>query len=58
MKKPMEDLYGSEYFESQWNQWIDAYSLYLNKFDGDIVKDRVKEIQCPTLIIHGQVCGH
>lgn len=55
MRKPMEDLYGKEYFESLWNQWIDAYSLYLHKYDGDIVRDQVRDIDHPTLIIHGQV---
>lgn len=55
MRKPFEDLYGAEYFKSQWGQWIDAYSRYLHKHQGDIVKDQVKEIKKPTLIVHGQV---
>lgn len=56
MRKPFEELYGAEYFKSQWNQWVDAYSSYLHKHAGDIVKDRIHEIKKPTLIVHGQVC--
>lgn len=55
MRKPFEELYGQEYFKSQWNQWIDAYSRYFNEHQGNIVKDRIHEIKKPTLIVHGQV---
>lgn len=55
MRAPMEDVYGKEHFKELWNGWIDAYSSYLTNHDGDIVKERVKEIQHRTLIIHGQV---
>jgi len=58
MRKPFEDLYGREYFETMWNEWVDAYSDYLKNHDGDIVRDRVHEIKKPTLIIHGQVSGN
>jgi len=52
MRAPMEDVYGKEHFKELWNGWIDAYSSYLTNHDGDIVKERVKEIQ------HRQVGRH
>ena len=55
MRKPFEDLYGVEYYQKVWNDWLDAYRSYYDKHDGDIVKERVCEIKKPTLIIHGQV---
>lgn len=55
MRAPFEEVYGKEYFKSQWNQWIDAYKSYLDEHDGDIVRNQIHEIKKATLIIHGQV---
>ena len=26
MKQPMVDIYGIDYFESMWHQWVDVFS--------------------------------
>jgi len=54
MKKPMIDMYGEEYFRSTWNAWIDTVISMYKKNQGDICRKELKQIKCPTLIIHGK----
>jgi len=35
MRKPFIDVYGEEYFRTQFSLWVDAICTYLKKFDGD-----------------------
>ncbi len=53
MRKPMEDVYGVDYFPVLWGQWCDSYKAIYEQRDGDIVDKRLKDIKCPVLIIHG-----
>merc|ERR1712127_675603 len=52
MRAPMEAVYGEEDFPRLWGAWCQAYRDYYSR-GGDICSTRVKEILCPTLIIHG-----
>jgi len=53
MKAPLIKMYGEEGLTAMWNQWVDTlHGMYKNK-DGDICKDCLPKITCPTLIIHG-----
>ncbi|KAM4705026.1 valacyclovir hydrolase [Rhinophrynus dorsalis] len=54
MRKPMEDLYGREYFSNTWKAWVEAVSLFTSRPDGNICRQWLPFIECPTLIIHGQ----
>ncbi|KAL7636129.1 UNVERIFIED_CONTAM: hypothetical protein RMT77_013948 [Armadillidium vulgare] len=54
MRKPMEDLYGMEYFKSKWEEWIDAMALLSFRNGGYVLKGDLSTISCPTLIIHGK----
>ncbi|GAB6027788.1 hypothetical protein CHUAL_002022 [Chamberlinius hualienensis] len=53
MKAPMIAAYGEDYFKKMWNQWIDAMILLYKKNQGEVCRKELKQIQCPTLIIHG-----
>ncbi|KAI1294667.1 Valacyclovir hydrolase [Halotydeus destructor] len=48
MKAPYVAVYGAGTFQAMWSRHIDFY-----KDLGDICKDTVKTIRCPTLILHG-----
>jgi len=52
MKAPMIDMYGEEYFRKSWSSWVALFRNIYEK-DGNLCKDTVKDIKCPTLIIHG-----
>ena len=53
MRAPMEATYGKDYFPVLWNEWVDAYAAIYKEKGGDICKEDIKTIKCPTLIIHG-----
>lgn len=53
MKAPLIKMYGEEGLTAMWSQWVDTLlEMYKNK-NGDICKDCLSKITCPTLIIHG-----
>ncbi|KAK7505669.1 hypothetical protein BaRGS_00002940 [Batillaria attramentaria] len=54
MREPFVKLYGMNYFQTQWSNWVNAYGRYFKDRDGDICREEVKKIRCPTLIVHGQ----
>ncbi|XP_070567447.1 valacyclovir hydrolase-like [Ptychodera flava] len=54
MRTPMINMYGEEYFRKTWEAWVDGISRYWTEFEGDICKAELKNIKCPTLIVHGQ----
>lgn len=54
MKAPMVNVYGLEYFKQSWESWCDICAEIVNKRGGDLCKEGLKDINCPTLIIHGQ----
>ncbi|XP_076111404.1 serine hydrolase BPHL-like [Mytilus galloprovincialis] len=53
MRSPFMTLYGEEYFQKTWEEWVEAIEKYFTKRNGDICKDDLKNIKCKTLIIHG-----
>ncbi|XP_015524239.1 valacyclovir hydrolase [Neodiprion lecontei] len=53
MRAPMIAVYGEGYFRSTWASWVDALSAIYEKNKGDICMNLLKQIQCPTLIVHG-----
>jgi len=53
MRKPMIDLYGEEYFRATWEDWVDCFKRYYCERDGNICRELLADIVCPTLIIHG-----
>ncbi|KAL4631001.1 Valacyclovir hydrolase precursor-like [Arapaima gigas] len=54
MRKPMEDMYGPEYFAQMWSAWVDGISQFAQRPDGNICRELLPLIRCPTLIIHGE----
>lgn len=53
MRAPLEATYGLDYFRKTWESWTDAYCRFYHETDGDICKNDLANIVCPTLIIHG-----
>lgn len=45
--------YGEEYFRQTWSDWTDATLKLYKEQDGDLCKQVLSKIKCPTLIIHG-----
>ncbi|ELU06268.1 hypothetical protein CAPTEDRAFT_156358 [Capitella teleta] len=54
MRKPFEDTYGTEYFSQQFGNWVDAFSKFQDNPEGDICREDLSKITCPTLVLHGQ----
>lgn len=52
MKAPLVQLYTEEGLQKMWNDWCNTMVEFL-KHDGNICKDLLKHIKCPTLILHG-----
>ncbi|XP_012217385.1 valacyclovir hydrolase [Linepithema humile] len=53
MKAPMIQVYGEDHFRNTWSNWIDAMLRLYKKQNGDLCKQVLSKIKCPTLIIHG-----
>ncbi|KAG5318036.1 BPHL hydrolase, partial [Pseudoatta argentina] len=53
MRTPMIQIYGKDYFQKMWSDWIDAVLRLYEKQNGDLCKQVLPKIKCPTLIIHG-----
>ena len=53
MKAPLIAIYGEDYFRATWSAWVNAMSDLYQKKNGDICKECIPRIRCPTLIIHG-----
>ncbi|XP_044761935.1 valacyclovir hydrolase-like [Coccinella septempunctata] len=49
---PLKELYGAEKLQEIQNSWCDAM-LEINRKGGDICDTLLKNIECPTLILHG-----
>ena len=53
MRETMERIYGDS-FQSLWSRWINAMKdIYESRKDGDLCLEEIKQVQCPTLIVHG-----
>lgn len=53
MKAPLLKLYGLDGLQKMWNGWCDALADIFKRNGGDICKNDVEKIQCPTFILHG-----
>ncbi|XP_067650971.1 valacyclovir hydrolase-like [Haliotis asinina] len=51
--EPFFQIYGHEYLQAHWSKWIKANRNCLAHRNGDICKAELKNITCPTLILHG-----
>ncbi|KAG5849856.1 hypothetical protein ANANG_G00076140 [Anguilla anguilla] len=54
MRKPMEDVYGARGFPKIWGAWVDGISQFAQRPDGNICRELLPHISCPTLIVHGE----
>ncbi len=48
---PMQTMYGEE-FQGLWARWCDAQQMLL-KAGGDLCRERLAQITCPTFLMHG-----
>ncbi|XP_066578984.1 valacyclovir hydrolase isoform X2 [Amia ocellicauda] len=53
MRKPLEEMYGAEYFVKTWEAWVDGICQFAKKPEGSICRELLPQITCPTLIVHG-----
>lgn len=53
MKAPLIKLYTEEGFRKMWNDWCDTLQELYKNSNGNICKEYLDQIKCPTLIIHG-----
>lgn len=53
MKAPMIDLYGEEYFRTTWSNWVDAILKIAKRKNGNLCRELLPKIHCPTLIVQG-----
>lgn len=53
MREPMEKVYGVDYFQQLWSEWIDGVIRLYEKNNGDICKGLLADIKAKTLIVHG-----
>ena len=51
MAAPLQAIYGDD-FQELWSRWCDAQQALL-KAGGDLCRERVSRITCPTFLIHG-----
>ncbi|XP_076132691.1 valacyclovir hydrolase [Alosa pseudoharengus] len=54
MRRPMEEMYGAEYFRNTWGAWVDGISQFTHNPRGSICMELLPQISCPTLVVHGQ----
>ncbi|XP_025834786.1 valacyclovir hydrolase isoform X2 [Agrilus planipennis] len=52
MKAPLIKLYGEDGLKTLWNNWCDTL-IEIAKKGGNICKNKLDYIQCPTFILHG-----
>ncbi|KYQ54734.1 Valacyclovir hydrolase [Trachymyrmex zeteki] len=53
MRTPMIQIYGENYFQKMWSDWIETVLRLYEKQNGNLCKQVLPKIKCPTLIIHG-----
>ncbi|XP_043264348.1 valacyclovir hydrolase-like [Colletes gigas] len=52
-RQPLVDYYGEEYFRKTWASWVDGFKNIYEKRDGNLCKELLPDIRCPTLIVQG-----
>ncbi|KAL0623136.1 Valacyclovir hydrolase [Plecturocebus cupreus] len=53
-RKPLEALYGYDYFARTCEKWVDGISQFKHLPNGNICRHLLPQVQCPTLIVHGE----
>uniref|UniRef100_A0A1B6CBH7 AB hydrolase-1 domain-containing protein n=1 Tax=Clastoptera arizonana TaxID=38151 RepID=A0A1B6CBH7_9HEMI len=53
MRKPMENIYGQEYFAKMVSVWVDTLLDIGKTNGGDICKSSLSNIIAPTLVLQG-----
>ncbi|XP_066862945.1 valacyclovir hydrolase [Kogia breviceps] len=53
-RKPLEALYGFDYFARTCEKWVDGIQQFKRLPDGNICRHLLPLVQCPTLIVHGE----
>nr|XP_023420472.1 valacyclovir hydrolase isoform X3 [Cavia porcellus] len=53
-RKPLEALYGYDYFAKTCEKWVDGIRQFKHLPDGNICRHLLPLVQCPTLIVHGE----
>lgn len=53
MRAPMITTYGEEYFRKIWTDWVDSVLRIYEKQHGNLCKELLPKIKCPTLIVQG-----
>ncbi|XP_043245952.1 valacyclovir hydrolase-like [Amphibalanus amphitrite] len=51
-RAPMLELYGEDYFRSMWTEWVDVTLAFKDVSNGTCMRE-TREVQCPTLVVHG-----
>ncbi|XP_007522259.1 valacyclovir hydrolase isoform X1 [Erinaceus europaeus] len=54
IRKPLETLYGYDYFAKTCEKWVDGIGQFKHLPDGNICRHLLPMVQCPTLIVHGE----
>ncbi|XP_058789927.1 valacyclovir hydrolase-like [Phymastichus coffea] len=54
MRVPLIAIYGEKYFQDTWSNWIDAMRFIFENNNGNICKEDLCKIKCPSLIVHGE----
>ncbi|XP_037699625.1 valacyclovir hydrolase [Choloepus didactylus] len=54
IRKPLETLYGYDYFAQMCEKWVEGMLQFKHLPDGNICRNLLPLIQCPTLIVHGE----
>jgi valacyclovir hydrolase len=47
-------MYSEEYLRKHVRCWLDAVSVYMKKYGGDICRSDLEKIRCPTMVFHGE----
>lgn len=53
MKAPLIKLYTEEGLQEMWSGWCDALQKIYKSNGGNLCKQHLPNIKCPTLIVHG-----
>lgn len=51
--KTYSDVYGEEHFSDLWRKYVDFVVRTLELPDQFDIRDQLKQIKCPTLVLHG-----
>lgn len=53
MKAPLIEMYGEDLLQNMWSAWCDTLQKIMKEKQGNICKELLPKIQCPTFILHG-----